>query len=409
MYTRFLNKILLVFSWILIQTSPIQAKPLKVFILCGQSNMQGHAKLSTFPAVGNDPKTADMYKEMVDAEGKPIVCKDVYISYLTDGGWRTKRKPIEKNGPLTAGFGGFGDGSEIGPEFTFGIYMNKFLNEPILIIKTAWGGKDLHTDFRSPSSGPFDFPKPLLQRRKREGKDPEKVKADKIKDTGHFYRLMIDQVKKVLANPKKYHPAYNEKDGYKIAGFVWFQGFNDLHSNYIYPGKKKPDRYKFYSELLANFIRDVRKDLKTPKLPFVIGVLGVEGDLTNLHKYQSKEDIEHFRNAMAAPAEMDEFKGNVAAVRTEKYWDKELGSLNFRWEKNVKMELDKLRRKKKLTNAQIKSERQKLNEKEFTKEELEALKLGKSNGGYHYLGSAKILAQIGKAFAEAMNKMEGDK
>jgi hypothetical protein len=31
---------------------------------------------------------------------------------------------------------------------------------------------------------------------------------------------------------------------------------------------------------------------------------------------------------------------------------------------------------------------------------------GASNGGYHYLGSAKIMAQIGKAFAEAMLKME---
>jgi hypothetical protein len=29
---------------------------------------------------------------------------------------------------------------------------------------------------------------------------------------------------------------------------------------------------------------------------------------------------------------------------------------------------------------------------------------GASNAGYHYLGSAKIMAQIGKAFAEAMVK-----
>jgi hypothetical protein len=31
---------------------------------------------------------------------------------------------------------------------------------------------------------------------------------------------------------------------------------------------------------------------------------------------------------------------------------------------------------------------------------------GASNGGYHYMGSAKIMAQIGKAFAEAMLKLE---
>jgi hypothetical protein len=34
----------------------------------------------------------------------------------------------------------------------------------------------------------------------------------------------------------------------------------------------------------------------------------------------------------------------------------------------------------------------------------EALK-GASNGGYHYFGSAKIFAQMGKAFAESMSNL----
>ena len=39
--------------------SPISfAKPLKVFILSGQSNMQGHANTSTFDYIGKDPLTA---------------------------------------------------------------------------------------------------------------------------------------------------------------------------------------------------------------------------------------------------------------------------------------------------------------------------------------------------------------
>jgi len=33
-------------------------------------------------------------------------------------------------------------------------------------------------------------------------------------------------------------------------------------------------------------------------------------------------------------------------------------------------------------------------------------KSGASNGGCHYLGCAKTMAQIGKAFAEAMLEME---
>lgn len=34
---------------------------------------------------------------------------------------------------------------------------------------------------------------------------------------------------------------------------------------------------------------------------------------------------------------------------------------------------------------------------------------GVSNGGYHYLGAAKIMAPIGKAFAEAMVKLQKTK
>ena len=42
-------------------------KPLKVFILAGQSNMQGHANISTFDSMADDPKTAPLLKEMRDS------------------------------------------------------------------------------------------------------------------------------------------------------------------------------------------------------------------------------------------------------------------------------------------------------------------------------------------------------
>ena len=34
---------------------PTQAKPLKVFILAGQSNMEGPASINTFDYIGDDP------------------------------------------------------------------------------------------------------------------------------------------------------------------------------------------------------------------------------------------------------------------------------------------------------------------------------------------------------------------
>jgi hypothetical protein len=50
-------------------------KPLKVFILAGQSNMQGHAQSATFDSLADDPKTAPLLKEIRDKDGKPRVCE----------------------------------------------------------------------------------------------------------------------------------------------------------------------------------------------------------------------------------------------------------------------------------------------------------------------------------------------
>ena len=124
-----------------------QSKPLRVFILAGQSNMEGHARVETFDYIGDDPATAPLLKQMRGPDGKPAVCEDVWISYYTGNG----ESNGEGFGKLTAGYGSrqkpSEDGGKIGPEFTFGLALDEKLNEPVLIIKTAWGGKSLHTDF----------------------------------------------------------------------------------------------------------------------------------------------------------------------------------------------------------------------------------------------------------------------
>jgi hypothetical protein len=58
-------------------------RPLKVYILAGQSNMEGQAKVETFDYIGDDRKTAPMLKDMRGPDGKPHVCERVWISYLT--------------------------------------------------------------------------------------------------------------------------------------------------------------------------------------------------------------------------------------------------------------------------------------------------------------------------------------
>ena len=85
------------------------------------------------------------------------------------------------------------------------------MKEPILIIKTAWGGKSIHTDFRPPSAGPYVFNENELENFKRRGRDIKEEKAEKAEQTGKFYHLMMDHVKKVLADIKRVYPAYNAK------------------------------------------------------------------------------------------------------------------------------------------------------------------------------------------------------
>ncbi|WP_372898545.1 sialate O-acetylesterase [Stieleria sp.] len=375
-------------------------EPLKVYILAGQSNMQGHAQLSTFDHLAMDPRTAPILAEMRTADGTPRICDQVWISSIGNDGTEQ-----EHHGRLTAGYGAMGREPKIGPELTFGIYMQKQLDEPILLIKTAWGGKSLHTDFRPPSAGPYEFNESQLASMQKQGKDIDQIKRDRAEATGRYYRLMIDHVNKVVGDIQRVYPDYDSQAGYEIAGFVWFQGWNDMVARDVYPNRDKPGGYDLYSRLLADFIRDVRKDLSAPEMPFVIGVMGVGGPVDKYGPSQQRYKSTHdgFRKAMAAPAAMPEFQGNVAAVLTENYWDAELDELKSRGGK-IKAKSQELNKDPSLSRQQREQALAKFREELYSPRELEILK-GSSNAQYHYNGSAKIMAQIGKGFAEAMAKL----
>jgi alpha-galactosidase len=371
------------------------AKPLKVYILAGQSNMQGHATFSTLPYMLQDPATVALHNRMVDKDGKPIVFENVHISLINKFGTR--------QGPLTAGFGAAED--KIGPELAFGATMYEKLQEPILLIKTAWGGKSLHTDFRSPSAGPYVFNQSQLETYPKQNKTTvEEMKAAKAKETGAFYRQMIEHVKMVLADPGKFHPAYKKEEGYEIAGFVWFQGWNDVVDGGAYPNRGAPGSYDSYTTNLRHFIRDVRKELDIPKLPFVIGVLGVNGSYLD----NSQADRKHveFQKAMAAAADLPEFEGNVFTVHAGLYWDKLQAAADAKkWKVNG--EAKGLVKEGKLAPKEQAAYEKKRLAEIHTPEEAIAFK-GISNQPYHYLGSAKILSRIGEALAEALINKKGN-
>ncbi len=382
---------------VLLTNHTMAGEPLKVFLLVGQSNMQGHAKVSTLEHVGMDVETAPILAKIQDESGQPRVHKDVWISYLSAGG--------EKSGQLTTGFGA--DQNKIGPELTFGIYMQAALGEPILIIKTAWGGKSIHTDFRPPSAGPYVFNDAQIEQiKKRNKQDLATTKAEKAKATGHYYRLMVEHTKKVLGDIKRVYPDYDAQAGYELAGFVWFQGWNDMVDRGVYPRRDQAGGYDQYSRVLEHFIRDVRNDFDAPGLPFVIGVMGAGGPVSKYLPDQKRYAGIHqnFRDAMAAPAKLPEFAGNVVAVNTENYWDQELTLLKSR-ESKIKQQSKTLQAEGNLSREELQAKQDELKKEEFSERERKVLEVGISNFAFHYLGSGKVMAEIGKGFAEAFQEI----
>ena len=285
--------------------------------------------------------------------------------------------------------------------------MQKHVGEPILIIKTSWGGKSLNTDFRSPSAGPYQFNEGQIENFKKRGQDLAEERRKRAERTGVYYRLMLEHTHKVLDNIKRLYPAYNAKASYELAGMVWFQGWNDMVDSGTYPTRGQPGSYDAYSKNIAHFIRDVRRDLKAPKLPFVIGVKGAGGPIAKYSPDQMRYAGIHgeFRKAMAAPAKLPEFKGNVTAVFTENYWDGQLSELVDRRGK-INAKRRELAKDQSLTRAQRDKAIAEFTDEIYTREEQAILEAGVSNAAYHYLGSAKILTQIGQSFAEALVAME---
>jgi hypothetical protein len=194
-------------------------KPVKVFILAGQSNMEGAGFVKADPRrnggkgsleyLTQDPSTADKFKHLMGKDGKWVVRDDVWIHYLN------------RKGKLTVGYGAKED--RIGPELGFGHVIGDAYEEPVLLIKLAWGGKSLAKDFRPPSSGG---------------------------EVGPYYKEIIQRIKDVLGNGKKEFPEFGDRK-YELVGFGWHQGWNDrINQGFV-------DEYE---KNMANFIRDIRKE-----------------------------------------------------------------------------------------------------------------------------------------------------
>ena len=262
--------------------SPAKFKgPVKVFVLAGQTNMEGQGVVSMAGekdyngGKGNlvwsmkNSKSAGKMECLKNEKGEWVVREDVQISF--------KVGDKVRKGGLTVGYTGYGGSSHIGPELGFGFVMGDYFEEPVLLIKTAWGGKSLYVDFRPPSSGG---------------------------QVGPCYTKMVKEVRAALVE------LGDQK--YEIAGFVWQQGWNDMCTKPAIPE---------YAQNLVNLVKDLRKEFNVPNMPVVVGELGNGGPVTSGDMFEfgkaQEEGTKQIKNGLfiettdfARPAELSPNTGH---------------------------------------------------------------------------------------------------
>ena len=232
---------------------------LKVYILAGQSNMEGHGEIDTKRDEDgkllngtllyqvHDPRTRSTFKHLWDDKSQDWVVRSDIKVWFNEASQKTHTDGHNGStipgdnfidysaGDLTVGFGAGGlttsDPLFFGPELGFGWNLDLQCNEKVLLVKTAWGGKTLAGDFRPPSSTKIG------ERRRggENGKDEDDIIDPycQLPDCdptiiGHFYRIMLDDVHKLL-KPGVIGTIYPDLDDLtpKVSGFGWFQGWND--------------------------------------------------------------------------------------------------------------------------------------------------------------------------------------
>ena len=279
-------------------------KPVKVFILLGQSNMLGFGKIS-----GDKPNTLEK------------AVKDGLYPFLVDesGGW-TERKDVRNVRVMGSGLGGskqFNNewmtikGKAVGPEIGIGHHIGNLLDDPVLILKSCIGNRSLGWDLLPPGSSSFEFEAKEKKtgemkvwhyagykespNRWEKGTEPKAIKWY----AGTQYDGDIARAKQVLSDLNKYYPGAKK---YEVAGFFFWQGDKDRYDAAL---------ASRYEQNLVHLIKQLRKDFDAPKAKFVCATLGqtkqgADGNEGEILEAQLAVD--------GSSGKYQEFKGNVATV-----------------------------------------------------------------------------------------------
>ncbi len=282
----------------------------RVFLLSGQSNMTGRGNLGVVdrPAAEQKgtlfryvkrPENEKRLGFLLNGERKTksgwTVRDDVFI---TMGDWPHLKvgekgySPYSKHGGLAPYYGGRRN-SGFGPELAIGHLLGDFYEDPVVLVKVAFGGNSLSGNFRPPSSG---------------GK------------LGDKYPLVVKAVRDALERIPEMVRGADAETEVVLEGFFWNQGLSDASAKAA--GE--------YEANMVNLIQDLRREFKRPDLRVVIGVTGNWGwkPEENLVRWGNGEEdrlkfIKHLRvvqDAQVKVAMRPEFKGSVVVAETRDHW-----------------------------------------------------------------------------------------
>ncbi len=274
-------------------------KPVKVFILLGQSNMLGFGRVEPQDKPGtllNLTKVQGKYPHLLDESGNWTTRKDVrYVQVMHRNG----KMLTLRNDWLTVK-------GNIGPELQFGHIMGHVLDEPVLVLKSCIGNRSLGWDLLPPGSEQFEFEgkiyagygeSPLSWDK---GTTPKKINWY----AGKQYDDDIANARRVLANIGEYYPGATN---YEIAGFVWWQGHKDQNAAHA----------SRYEQNLVRLIKTLRKDFSAPEAKFALATIAFGGsELSGPGLTVAKAQLA----VSGETGKYPEFAGNVKTIDARPFW-----------------------------------------------------------------------------------------
>lgn len=229
---------------------------LKVYLMVGQSNVEGHGYAYHLPQTGPTGWNIPTIEDLIDRPATLNALPDSVYTFADhfSADWLNNRNDVwavkydsgtganqtVKNGttepvggwdtgvqPLQPGFGAPNQfGGTFGTELSMGQRLGDAMNSPVLLFKSSLGGTNITANWRPPSAGG--------------------TTGSNYTNTVNVFKAQLDALDADLGDDGLLN-SYNNATGYEVAGVVWLQGWNDQGT---------PEAT--YRELLIDLIEDVR-------------------------------------------------------------------------------------------------------------------------------------------------------